>query len=722
MSIPMQGSWTVSVKLRESFSTPQRFVIAGAATGNGVYDGVTATPPVSVTGDAWSITVQHDPGTGFVDSFDQITFPTQVGSSYQFDIQANDDDVDPVFDDLILTCSMPADIEDFLIYGNVSWYLGCWWNPCNPWWYAVIDSPVALANALQRPVLRAALEQLYPSRVFPPNPNPPDPGPFRPMVIPVDGRPNLPTKQFQLFKSTSETGNFMRAANNVAVARSRVVSSSSPVPASAVSVPASAIASIAGLISLCQTGPLPQTLLRFQEYDRTPAELAGGPYTGTGPRRDLGVTATDRNGNYIFRFTMSLQDFLHEINFDTGPGENPFVQAMPDVIVQVLEGASVVYETAPYWNIPNLYRINICVPWGDIQVGPGCTQGQIIQSIGNITVGPLVGGTRVTANTFLGTTGEITSYSTLGPQVRCAAWGGSLYLYACLNDPQIVTYTVTYKRPGTLDSSAKFVMDDYSPYHVAPAPIYWVQQSVGPTPHALVIDGVPQTVPAYFNIETDPADGWMLRWLLLKVQINSLTCQNALGGPGPIEFRLIGYRADGSQVTDDRITLYVDNNGADQYISPTVRMLTTGGWVTQGNCALFTANPPNAPLEVTFRSNQDEGFMDTYTLYMYKGAAIPWPIQLDLAIPGGQYTGSYVHGDNLLCNSFRGTEDDPFYGAVTPNAVATYVQPAGGGNWLTGGETFCAFSINLSASVRITDGQTIFGPYYSGPILIGIQA
>ena len=57
MSIAMQGSWTVSAKFREAFSTNQRFIIAGADSGNGIYDGITATPAVFVTGDAWSITV-----------------------------------------------------------------------------------------------------------------------------------------------------------------------------------------------------------------------------------------------------------------------------------------------------------------------------------------------------------------------------------------------------------------------------------------------------------------------------------------------------------------------------------------------------------------------------------------------------------------------------------------------------------------------------------------
>ena len=717
MSIAMQGSWTVSVKSREPFSSNQRFIIAGAASGNGTYGGVTTTTPVFVTGNSWSITVQHDPGTGFVDSFDQITFPTKSGGNYQFDIQANDDDVDPVFDDLILTCSTPITFEDFLVYGNVSWYQGCWYNPCAPLWYFVIDTPVALASALERPALRAAIEELYPNRVFPPRPNPPDPAPFVPMVLPIGGRTNLPAKQAQVFEATTMKTDAMAAAP-AANMTSRILSANTPAVASNVSISAAALIPIRDRFRFCQTGPLADYVLRFQEYDRTAAELAGGAYTGTGPRRDLGLAMTDRNGNYIFRFTMSLSDFLDEVFNDTAPTENALVQLMPDVIVQVMEGPSVIYETAPYWNIPNFDRINICVPWSVVHEGPACQQGQIIQSIGNITVGPLVAGQRVTSNTFLGTTGEITSYSTLGPQVRCAAWAGSLYLYACLDNPNIVTYTVSYKRPADLDVNAKFVQDDYSPYHVAPAPIFWVQQSVGPTIRTLTIDGVPQAVPSYFNIETDPADGWLNRWLLLKVQISSAVCQAALGGPGPIEFRLIGYKSDGTQVADDRITLYVDNNGVDQYIDPTVSMITSGGTVTQGDCALFTADPPNAPLEITFRSNQNEGFMDSYTLYMYKGAANPFAIERE---SGGQISGSYVHGDNLVCNSFRGTLDDPTYGSPTPNTVTVDVQPSGGGNWLTETQTFCAFSINLSASVRITDGQVVFGPYYSGPILIGIQ-
>ena len=47
MAITMQGNWTVSVKSKDA-AFPQRFLISGAVSGNGTYDGKTSTPPVFV--------------------------------------------------------------------------------------------------------------------------------------------------------------------------------------------------------------------------------------------------------------------------------------------------------------------------------------------------------------------------------------------------------------------------------------------------------------------------------------------------------------------------------------------------------------------------------------------------------------------------------------------------------------------------------------------------
>ena len=104
MAINMQGSWTVSVKSKES-DLPQRFIIAGADTGNGTYVGDPSTPPVAASGNNWSITTQNDPGTGFVDSGARITPPVNLAGQFQFDIESNDAFADEDFNDLILKCS-----------------------------------------------------------------------------------------------------------------------------------------------------------------------------------------------------------------------------------------------------------------------------------------------------------------------------------------------------------------------------------------------------------------------------------------------------------------------------------------------------------------------------------------------------------------------------------------------------------------------------------------
>src|SRR5271165_6536920 len=266
MPLPMQGSWTISVKSKES-SPISRFIISGAATGNGTYLGTTA--PVAVTGDAWAIDIQHDPGTGFIESFFEIAFPTNSGGVYRFDIQSNDDQNDPVFDDLILTCETPVTANDFVIFGNVMWYKGCILGPCSPLRYVVLDSAAALNAALQRPALRPILETLYPAQVYRPSvPNPPDPQPFRPLLLPVEGTSALPAKKVKL--STAGTtdvapnpagGNAARADVQAAPA-SRITTLS--IPTSLAAGPfVSAAAAAALRFPPCETGPLAQYLLRF---------------------------------------------------------------------------------------------------------------------------------------------------------------------------------------------------------------------------------------------------------------------------------------------------------------------------------------------------------------------------------------------------------------------------------------------------------------------------
>src|SRR5205085_11217596 len=108
----------------------------------------------------------------------KITFPHQMGGNYEFDIQSNDAGADQDFNDLILGCSTPATINDFIVYGNVTLYSGrCIFNPCwrGPW---VIETGGALRGALKNPKLKEVIERLYPEWVGPVNPNPPDPPPY----------------------------------------------------------------------------------------------------------------------------------------------------------------------------------------------------------------------------------------------------------------------------------------------------------------------------------------------------------------------------------------------------------------------------------------------------------------------------------------------------------------------------------------------------------------
>ena len=261
--------------------------------------------------------------------------------------------------------------------------------------------------------------------------------------------------------------------------------------------------------------------------------------------------------------------------------------------------------------------------------------------------------------------------------------------------------------------------EDYSPYRTIPVSPYVIQQSVGPTTVALETDhaghpGVLNPVPSYFNAQTDTTTPWLVRWTVLKMVLTSSIYQQALGGAGPIVFRIQGYDSTGHQVpgADDNITLDIDNNFVDQFLDPNLVMLTTGGNQSQSNCALFTApkDQANAPIQVSFRSNQGEGLMTSYQLYMDKGTTGLFPI-----VPA---SGSPPIDVNQC--DFNGTMVEPSYGSTVANELTTQLIPQTG-NWLAPGQPFCAFSINLTSTVSVTDGQGVFGPFDTGPLLIGIQ-
>ncbi|HEU4389501.1 MAG TPA: hypothetical protein VFV34_16980, partial [Blastocatellia bacterium] len=698
MTIKMQGSWTVQVKSKNA-AFPQRFLIDGADSINGAsishqtFPGTPTTPPVEVDGNNWTITIQNDPGTGFQDSDDRIKFPAIAGLQYQFDIESNDAGADQDFNDLILRCRTPRTPIDFVLYGNVSYYgSGCILNPCFRR-FVVIDTLESLREALKTPVLREPIEALYPERIprgpIPPGPTP-DP-PFRPLVIPLDSQSALPPKLAQVLKVTDAPTptNGPAKAKRAEELPTRSVSVQRTVPLS-VAEPFTKLAvdrlSLAGLIDrlprLCDSGPLGGFHLRFLEYDRTNAELAGGAYTGTGNRRVLGTAVTDANGNYIFRFSLTLGDVLQEVFTDIAVGEDALVQVMPDIIVQVLDPMApggVLFETAPFFNVPLFKRIDICVPKSKLPGGPrACIESQIIQAIGDITVGPGAHpdgtGARVGFNNSLNADGLITARNSNAPPARCAAWAGTLSFFACLSNPAIKYYTIRFKKRS--ESGWHFLIERYEYDRVD-----GTTQLVGPFDISLSVDGGPlNPTKAYHNIETE--SGWLPAFKLRKAQISSAAYEPAETDPQePILFRIEGYRADGTKFAgaDDIINLYIDNTAPD-YALESVAMVNPDGTLQHGDeCALFTvpATNPGAPMRVRFRANDRERFLNAYGVSIRKGNPPPGAPAFNFAGTGpGAISGAYSHSDDLACSSFEGTFDDPTH-SITGSVTSDIVPGAG---------------------------------------------
>jgi hypothetical protein len=746
MAITMQGSWIIRVKSK-SAAFPQRFVVSGASTGNGNYEGRTGLPEVHVSGTNWMLTIIHNPGTGYMPSAMQLKHPIASGGFYTFDIESNDSwSGDADFNDLILTCRTPVTDEDFILYGNVSYYHGrCIFNPCFLS-HLVIDNWQSLMNALQIRKIREIIEQLYPEVLWRwPIPGP-DPGPlFKPLVIPLDEE-MLPKKTVQKLTVQSREVKLPEEKKSKkpevlkynSVERVEIMAMKGHGVSMRPGIDTSALREYAKRLKLrCETGPVPGAFLQFLEYDRTSAELGGGVYTGTGSREYLGRTVTDINGNFLFRFNRSVAQFLDEAFTDLAPGEDYNVQKMPDVIIQLLDsadGSTVRFETAPYWNIPLIKRINICIPNASAGIiGTPCDGQSIIQRIGNIIVGPPdpVTGRRVTVDNVLTQNGIITARHYLGPQVRCAAWTGNLALWGCLKDKAIKYYTVQYKKPS--DWTWKYINDDLTlpKYAVIFGLLTVINQKVGR--FFFSKGALTASVPAYLNIETDPDPDWMVTMRNLKAFINS---SGLTSTPGPVQIRIDGYDTNGIKIasTEEIITLYIDNTGVDAVINPNVEM----NGIAKGNCALFklpvdAGNVPieGAPLTVRFKAVQEAGFMNYYELYMNKGAtggfavtpgveAADWNPWLPAFLTNVANRGRTYHFiSDTLCNTdFQGTINEQF---ATPDHYYEVTLRPASGRWLEPDQTFCAFSINLSGSFRHTDGSTGYPDFWGGQVLIGIQ-
>ena len=721
MAIPMQGSWTVSVKAKNA-DFPQRFIIAGADSGNGTYVGAVATPPVLVTGAHWRIQVQNNPGGGFIDSADQIKFPTISGGQYRFDIESNDAGGDEDFNDLVLTCSTPVTATDFVVYGNARSYSGRCFLPCLRNWL-IIDTDLTLRHALTYPAIRKALETIYPDRVrIKPIPRP-DPPPFIPMVIPLTDDRLIPDKRVQLLRlpQQQQLNTDVRAAESTESSFAlRTAALTKATQISSLAVDRVAIGSIVDKVGLrCFTESLAGFPIQFEEYDRTLAELGGGAYSGLGTRENLGQAVTDRNGNYVFRFTRSIGQFLNEADVDVAAGESEVVQAMPDLIAKLLDAMApggVAFESAPYWNVPVFKRIDLCFRR---PARTGCQGGRNIQALGAIRLG--------IAATVFDADGRITCTDTSlpdVPQARCAAWGGAVRLFGCFigSATAVTQYTIRHRRRvGASWSGWDFYQEGMFLQKIG----FLFPQQVGPFDRNLEVvnGGGLVSAKAYDNIEMNFA--WAASDWFLKAVISTGGGSPAYAPtPNTVQFQLQGYDSSGNFVVGatDTVTLYIDNNPVELDL-PTVTM----GTQTGGECALFdlTGEPNPAVITVRFKAVQNEGFLASYGLTVRKGNFGPPFLISTTTGPLGEASGalsnSYVHGGTTPCGELFGTRppDEPL--ADVSDYVTAYIIPTTG-NWLAVDQTFCTFALNVGASMRRTNGYNTsedgFGPVQ---YLLGIQ-
>ncbi len=738
MAIMMQGSWTVAFKSK-SASYDQRYIISGADDlANGTYE-EPFQGPIFVTGDQWSIAIESNPGTGWVSSKTRIKFPVAAGGLYRFDIESNDPGGDEDFNDLILTCSMPQTASDFLIYGNVSCYSGrCVLNPCRRRWL-VIETLEHLHQAMVIPALREAIEEVYPDRlaleskpgIAGPFPKP-DPPPFTPLVLPLAGDTALPPRLAQVLKvtevaATPKGGRKAKAAADVELANVQHVGSFEigNVARRDYQYGRAELGTYFDRLRLfCDTDALPGYVLRFLEYDRNAAELAGGAYTGDGDREELGLTATDVNGNYIFRFSRDFADAAQEITEDWEVSEDATVQALPDVIVQLLDSSladGVGHETAPSWNVPLKKRIDLCFPCSKItQPSSFCGGDPGFERIGRIRIG-------IPETVFDGE-GRVTCTDTSSsgiPQARCAAWHHSLVFFACVGNYQDVPYyTVRHRHQlsGGGWSDWEFYQESLGIFNVA----LGKNQNIGATDRLLEVDnGQPlEQAKAYDNV-LENYDWATSEWAMKAVVTSGGGSPPYAPQPGPVQFRIQGYNAAGQQVTDteDTVTLYIDNTRPDYGIA-SVDM----GTQTGGKCALFslTGEPDPAPLRVRFKAIDEQGFLNRYQLSVRKGNIYPDKAIVTTAGPLGEVSGSlsnsYADPSANPCGQLVGTRVPEEPQADASDIVTVWVVPDTG-NWLDEGQTFCTFAVKLRCSKRVTNGYNDatdgYGPQY---YLLGIEA
>lgn len=114
MALNIQGNWKIQVITKNPQSLPQRFIVTGAVSGNGVYIGTTLSPIVQVIGTNWQMKIQanesYEEDGLWLDST-MVALPTQiVNGEYVQIINSEDLIQDNSFDDLVLRLTSPVPV------------------------------------------------------------------------------------------------------------------------------------------------------------------------------------------------------------------------------------------------------------------------------------------------------------------------------------------------------------------------------------------------------------------------------------------------------------------------------------------------------------------------------------------------------------------------------------------------------------------------------------
>ena len=743
MIISMQGNWTVTVKSKSAYYK-QRFIVQGAVTGNGTYNGL-AGISANVTGTQWSIAIQNKPSTGWQLSETQIKNPKQTGGNYEFEIWSNDVGPDSDFNDLILTCSTPINVNDFIIYGKVTLYSGkCIFNPCRKFPF-VIETYPGLLKAIKNPLLFDWIKKFYPERIpqeieGPNHPWPdPDPAPyFKPIVFDVNNMAMRPRTTLRYTRKEAEvvkkgvkstkkvTSKFAASSLNL-LRTSNVVSETKVKALSRDKL--KVVKNIEGLFSRCITEAGSNLTLTFEEYDRTAGELAGGAYSGEGNRQLLGDTITDMHGNYIFRFSFDMTFPNLEDSSDIAPGEIVNTVMYPDIIVKIVDYSpyEVRYESVPYFNISNFKRINLCLPESQVHVTSACFNGNLIGSLGNVFIGGNQNTSASLTNSnlrrwgnsnYLEETGIISVNNPLaGFSIECAAWGGTIDMKGCMYDTsknaannKIKWYTIRIRRSDV--SEWTYISQNYKhPQFSKRNDPGYIGDDVGPFyPNKGTLNG---TIPVYINIQREIfADGvdWefsnMDRYMRLNTRLYDVL--SGVRTPGKFYVRVDGYNSAGSHIASatDLVALYIHNLDLNFKLND---LILDDPAIVKDACNLYrlTDTQMKTPMKFKFQASDPFGFVDEYKLRMTRcpGTSLDLESNLDSSFTLN-VTHWFSEGDSPVnnhnnCPGYKGTEDVH----SNPGLIDVVIEPtATGDGWIKASEYFTRYNFYLKARQRKTNG------------------